>query len=480
MKKYVKPFCLLVAILLTLNLTIPYASATAYYNNEASVFQISHLPFSVQSIVTQMNRVSLCGLPSTTDYNYIWFSLEDSSGSEIYREIAARNSEGNTTFSLPAYLDGTYKIIAYQSSERYATYHVFLYGISAQISGGAIHIVESPAYAGNLAHAQKETNSPNALSFYLRPSVDIQSDNTEILARANAITDGLDDDYAKALAIHDWVCDHIAYDFDVLYQRSECGDTSAIGTLKSGRSVCEGYTNLTVALLRAAGIPAKKVSGYALGATAENAFPADALNGTCKTNHAWNEAYVNGRWIIMDTTWDSDNDYEYGRMTSAGGCYSHLYYDISQDLFAQTHAVIKSRTYSEMSLYLDYPEYWTSEGWKPISATGIAPIVKNGRTLVPIRAIIEEMGGTVEYTPATERYLARITCQTDDFFAQMWIGSRTLWVNDEELEFDVMPQVVNGHTMVPVSTLLKAMGCTVIWDPSADNWHGKITIGYAA
>ena len=133
-----------------------------------------------------------------------------------------------------------------------------------------------------------------------------------------------------------------------------------------------------------------------------------------------------------------------------------------------------------MYLYLDYPEILTAGGWKRLGKDGVTPVMRGGRTLAPIRAIIEEMGGKVEYTPETERYLARITCQTDDFFAQMWIGSDRLVINGKEYKFDVKPQVINGHTMVPISTLLNAMGCDIKWDREADDWHGRVTIGYTS
>jgi len=44
-------------------------------------------------------------------------------------------------------------------------------------------------------------------------------------------------------------------------------------------------------------------------ATAHQFFGCLDIKDT-KTNHAWNEAFVDGKWIILDTTWDSFNYYE--------------------------------------------------------------------------------------------------------------------------------------------------------------------------
>lgn len=124
----------------------------------------------------------------------------------------------------------------------------------------------------------------------LSPSFSIQSDDPEIIALALKITAGLDIDYDKARAIHDWVAHNISYD-EELHQAIDKGEASepitALGTLHAGKSVCEGYSKLTAALHRAVGIPAKYVIG-----------------SNYSENHAWNEVLVDKRWILVEATWD--------------------------------------------------------------------------------------------------------------------------------------------------------------------------------
>ena len=59
---------------------------------------------------------------------------------------------------------------------------------------------------------------------------------------------------------------------------------------------------LKKALCRAVGIRAKIISGVAIhvesGDTWEDTH-------TTQHNHTWNEAFVDGRWVVMDTTWDT-------------------------------------------------------------------------------------------------------------------------------------------------------------------------------
>jgi hypothetical protein len=68
---------------------------------------------------------------------------------------------------------------------------------------------------------------------------------------------------------------------------------SASSILKEARGDCTEYTLVLVALLRSAGIPAREVSGLA--------YAGDGLGFAF---HAWAEAYIDGRWIALDPTWN--------------------------------------------------------------------------------------------------------------------------------------------------------------------------------
>jgi len=149
-----------------------------------------------------------------------------------------------------------------------------------------------------------------ALAYFLQPSDNltyynrgIQSNNQAIINQAQAITNGLATDYEKAKAIHVWVASNVWYDWDLWAKAQKDNDwayvndaSTAAKVLNSKRTLCGGYTHLTVALLRAAGIPAKFVNGTYI--KDDDAF-----------NHAWYEAYVDGRWIIGDSTADRGGDY---------------------------------------------------------------------------------------------------------------------------------------------------------------------------
>ena len=177
------------------------------------------------------------------------------------------------------------------------------------------------------------------IEVYLKPGSNAQSDDASIITQAESITRGVSGDYEKAKAIHEWVAENIWYDRDKLYNRENRAISviSAVEVLKYRRSVCEGYTNLTVALLRASGIPAKHITGYAIGISGNSSTFYNTTSNA--TNHAWTEAYVNGRWIIIDTTWDSNNIYEYGEFGTQRSI-DRDYFDISIRDFSSNHKYV--------------------------------------------------------------------------------------------------------------------------------------------
>lgn len=132
----------------------------------------------------------------------------------------------------------------------------------------------------------------------LVPTTDIQSDSEVILELAQSLTQGLASDLDKSRAIHDFVTSQVGYDVKSFMDGSyRTGDQQDANTVLARKlAVCEGYSNLTAALHRAIGIPARKVIG-------EGIPEGGKITGI--TNHAWNEIMIDGYWILVDTTWDA-------------------------------------------------------------------------------------------------------------------------------------------------------------------------------
>ncbi|MBB3157012.1 transglutaminase-like putative cysteine protease [Microbacterium proteolyticum] len=115
---------------------------------------------------------------------------------------------------------------------------------------------------------------------YLRPSRYVPSD--ELGDAASIFSDLSPRDTVERVPA--WVWEHLSY----VPGSSGPTDTAA-DTLRAGEGVCRDYAHLTVALLRASGVPARLVSAFAPGLD-----PMDF--------HAVVEAFVDGRWEVVDAT----------------------------------------------------------------------------------------------------------------------------------------------------------------------------------
>lgn len=220
--------------------------------------------------------------------------------------------------------------------------------------GGMICWIAPPDYERNL-QLQAEQNRKHRPEEYLDSKRDwaIQSGDSEIEALCAEITVGLTDDYQKALAIHDWVCANISYDMDVYFSRwtGVNRNQDAVSVLHNRLGVCEGFTNLTAALLRAAGVPARTVSGYTGQPEQYEYWPPVEQR---QAGHAWNEAWVGGRWITIDATWDCANyaghplpeqyrdspDYVDIDPAAMSGEVSWTYFDPDPMAFAASHRTV--------------------------------------------------------------------------------------------------------------------------------------------
>ncbi len=104
-------------------------------------------------------------------------------------------------------------------------------------------------------------------------------------------------------ALHDFVTLRLEYDDDAKTAIDRKDWTAvpsqeADAVFASRHAVCEGYAKLLSALGTAAGVDIRVVVGNAGGDAA-------GLRSTGSDhNHAWNAAEIDGRWVLIDATWD--------------------------------------------------------------------------------------------------------------------------------------------------------------------------------
>ena len=190
----------------------------------------------------------------------------------------------------------------------------------------------SLAYDGNMQAWNLKRNPSN----YLGSTRSIQSDDSNILDKADSLVMMGMSDYEKLVAIHEWVTTNIAYDAHYI-ATGEWAPQDAITVLKEKVGVCAGYANIMAALLRSQEIPARFVSGYALGSHDSGmGWEDEGLYGHT-IGHAWNEVYIDGEWITVDATWNA------GYIESRSGEFvfdqSFRYFAPSLEFFSRSHFI---------------------------------------------------------------------------------------------------------------------------------------------
>lgn|GEM_PF-2550427 len=92
----------------------------------------------------------------------------------------------------------------------------------------------------------------------------------------------------------------------------------------------------------------------------------------------------------------------------------------------------------------------------------VEPVIENGRTLVPLRAIFEALGATIAWDEETET----ITAHKDSITLSIQIGNMTVIKNGESIIYDTSPMIIDGRTMVPVRMVAESLETELTWDES--------------
>ena len=96
-------------------------------------------------------------------------------------------------------------------------------------------------------------------------------------------------------------------------------------------------------------------------------------------------------------------------------------------------------------------------------AAASAPYVKNGRTMLPIRAVAESLGLTVQWNGSTKT--ASFSDATK--VAAVVIGAEVMYVNGTPIPLAAKAELMNGTTFVELRSLATAFGVQIDWDAAA-------------
>lgn len=122
------------------------------------------------------------------------------------------------------------------------------------------------------------------------------TNDPEISTKAKELTNGKTSVAEQVRAINDYVVSKLSYNNEKIKYNIRQGGSKAIQN--PDNAICLEYSDLTISLLRSAGIPARMPVGYGYSGSLKQS------NSVTDSLHSWVQAYIpNVGWINMDPTW---------------------------------------------------------------------------------------------------------------------------------------------------------------------------------
>lgn len=91
-----------------------------------------------------------------------------------------------------------------------------------------------------------------------------------------------------------------------------------------------------------------------------------------------------------------------------------------------------------------------------------APYTKNGRTMLPVRALAESLGLEVKWDASTKT----ATFTGNDQVAVVKLGANVMKVNDKDVKLNANAEMKNGAIFIELKSLADAFGIKINWDNS--------------
>ncbi|MBQ8401635.1 MAG: S-layer homology domain-containing protein, partial [Clostridia bacterium] len=279
-------------------------------------------------------------------------------------------AEFSETFSLSGTEDIPVTVYTKKSGEELFWSYIWQ-TLTIEATETGYRFTDTPVYDHNMSVLQDSWINPaDHLSDTIDPAVAAKS--AEIVGTET-------DDYRKLLLIHRWVAENLYYDNDYYTGKTTSTPLEPAEVLAAGYSVCQGYAGLVQALCQAQGIPCMILTTWGAGAGTDGFISAEDDPYITEANHAHAAAWVNGRWVHMDTTWDSPNRYENGVKTKGTGS-GILYFDADMRFFSRNHKIITVPA----AIAENTPSEWAVPEVKSALEGGLVPytLQKNYRTSI--------------------------------------------------------------------------------------------------
>ncbi|MBR4961629.1 MAG: S-layer homology domain-containing protein [Clostridia bacterium] len=309
-------FCLFLSILMLISLAAGVSASNS--------LTTTNLPDGSLTFTINGSTLIISGAIHCDNLEKIWLMAGESE-----RIIAARNS---TAFKETLSLSGTSTIPVkvYTKKTTEEMYWSYIWQtVFIEYTAAGYRFVSTPVYDHNAA----------MMETWINPAEHIAAVDPAVAEKASEIVGSETDPYRKLLAIHSWAAENLYYDNDYYTGKTTSTSLDPKDVLETGRTVCQGYANLVQALCHAQGIPCILITTWSAGTGTDGFLSAEDHTAINDSNHAHAAAWVNGRWVHMDATWDSANRYENGekiRKSDSG----YLYFDTTLPFLSLNHKII--------------------------------------------------------------------------------------------------------------------------------------------
>lgn len=91
----------------------------------------------------------------------------------------------------------------------------------------------------------------------------------------------------------------------------------------------------------------------------------------------------------------------------------------------------------------------------------VPPYIKNGRTMIPLRAVADNLNVVVNWNN-TDKRVDMVNSKGTS--VQLWIGKTDALKDRQSLAIDAPPEIIEGRTFVPLRFVAEALGVNVTWD----------------
>ena len=155
----------------------------------------------------------------------------------------------------------------------------------------------------------------------------------ELRALSDEICGDEESDYEKVRKIAYWVAENVYYN-DVAASTSVNAEVISLETvLETKTATCAGYSNLFSALCNMQDIYCINMRGGTSAAAAD-----DKILTSVPMNHEWNAVKLDGKWVFVDVTWLSNNNYDEDGYHKSDS-FDNVYFDISFERMSYEHRI---------------------------------------------------------------------------------------------------------------------------------------------